>query len=73
MPTSKYRQKTRTILRELFGDKCYWCGGVMEFAKLGIAHPNMPEMATIEHHLAKESGNSKFMPSLRLAHKRCNI
>jgi hypothetical protein len=44
----------------------------MDFPRYGEIDPYHKNMATIEHHLAKEKGDKKQVLFLRLAHKGCN-
>ncbi len=69
---SKYNIKLRASLREVFDDNCYWCGFTMVFPEKGQPCFDMPNMATIEHHHAKQKGRRNEFMFLRLAHKRCN-
>lgn len=65
------RVELRAELRKYFGDHCYWCGLTMGFPEEREPCTDLPNMATIEHHLQKSKGPHKI--HLRLVHKRCNI
>lgn len=67
------RKKVRQLLVEAFGTCCCWCGEEMEIPAPGKDIKDMEELATIEHHFAKEVFESPdSVMHLRLAHKRCN-
>ena len=69
------RVQVKNKLREVFGDRCYWCGKTMHIPKYGMHDPSAamnPNVETLEHHLQKKKG-SKLMMHLRLAHRGCNI
>lgn len=68
------RKSIRDKLRVSHGDRCIWCGGIMEFP---CDNPegrinNLEEMATIEHYRAKLKNLGNKLTHLDLAHKRCN-
>ena len=42
------RRRQRAFLRERDGDKCCWCGDVMEFPERGSTAKNIQNLATIE-------------------------
>jgi len=72
---SEKRIHIKKKLRQAFGDRCYWCAGVMRKPNYGENDPSAssdPDVETIEHHLQKEKGTNLFM-HLRLSHRRCNI
>lgn len=62
------KRKHKAALRELYGDCCHWCGGVMDFS--GIDYD---ECATLEHLVPRSEGGTNERSNLRLAHKRCNV
>jgi hypothetical protein len=69
----KQRKSIRKKLVAAFGTKCCWCDEEMEIPAAGIDIKNMEDLATIEHHFAKEVFDSPdSIMHLRLAHKRCN-
>ena len=67
------RNRIRKILRQAFGETCYWCGDEMEFPVLGEKVNDPMNMATIEHDYAKNKGKPDCILFLRLSHKRCNV
>jgi hypothetical protein len=67
------RKNIRRQLVEHFGTCCCWCGEEMEIPASGKDIKNMDDLATIEHHFAKEVFDAPdSIMHLRLAHKRCN-
>jgi hypothetical protein len=67
------RKRIRNLLVETFGTRCCWCGTEMEIPETGKDIKNMEDLATIEHHFAKEVFDAPdSLMHLRLAHKRCN-
>ncbi len=69
---ARQRKKVRAQLVEVFGNRCCWCGEVMQIPGPGKDITNMAELATIEHHFAKALGEPDSIMLLRLAHTRCN-
>lgn len=65
------RKFIRNALRESHGDRCIWCGGVMQFPK-NHESIDLPNMATIEHYRAKLKGKGDNLIFLDLAHHKCN-
>jgi hypothetical protein len=68
----RQRKKIRQKLLEAFGTCCCWCGDEMEIPTSGTNIRNMEEMATVEHHFAKDQDLPDSLMLLRLSHKRCN-
>lgn len=68
MSNSKKKQR----LINIFGDRCFWCGEVMDQPKYGEPDEFNENMVTLEHHIQKEK-QSKLDMHLKLAHRRCNI
>lgn len=66
------RKTIRRKLVEAFGNCCCWCGEEMEIPESGKDIKNMENLATIEHHFAKELDAPQSIMHLRLSHKRCN-
>lgn len=67
------RKNIRRKLVDAFGTCCCWCGEEMEIPASGKDIKNMDDLATIEHHFAKEVFDAPdSVMHLRLAHKRCN-
>ena len=68
------RIQIKKSLRKAFGDRCYWCGGVMGLPRYGEKDERVRDdlnIETLEHHLQKEKRSSMVM-HLRLAHRGCN-
>ena len=55
------RQRIRAALLERDGDKCHWCGDVIETRDMSI-----------EHIQPISRGGSNELANLKLAHKECN-
>lgn len=68
---AKSRKHTVLKLKKAFGDRCYWCGLVMDFPNYGKPDTFHKNMATVEHHIQK-SKDTKHIMFLRLAHNGCN-
>lgn len=66
------RKSIRKKLVEAFGTCCCWCGTEMEIPAPGKDIKNMEDLATIEHHFAKDLDQPDALMLLRLSHKRCN-
>ena len=66
------RKKVRKRLMEVWGNRCCWCDGPMVMPEKGKNVKNYEEMATIEHHFAKEAGEPGNIMFFRLAHTKCN-
>ena len=67
----KKRKTLRDALRVSHGDRCIWCGEVMQFPKNNETI-DLPNMATIEHYRAKNKGKGDNLLFLDLAHSKCN-
>ncbi len=68
----KERVSMKIKLRKLFGDRCYWCGGVMHQPEYGKPDQFHADSETLEHHLEKTKGVHGLLFK-RLAHSRCNV
>lgn len=66
------RRQLRDMLKILHGNRCCWCHKPMLFPKKGEALSSIENMATIEHHFAKDAEEPAYFFLLRLSHKKCN-
>lgn len=67
--TSEEKRSKRERLRVLLGDRCHWCGRVMEFS---LDKRSSKLYATIDHVVPKSWGGSNKIKNLVLACFKCN-
>jgi len=63
---------TGTALRKIHGDKCCYCGVLMDFVR-GKRGSIKPERATVEHILPISKGGTHTWANTTLACHRCNV
>lgn len=61
----------RPILKQLYGEKCYWCDKKLHFYEKEIK-PHPHDMATIEHLIPLSQKGTNDLDNLRLACHDCN-
>ena len=67
------RKRIKEFLWKEFGEDCCWCGKPMVFPQYGFSMGCRKDMATVEHHYAKEFNRPNEIMLFRLSHNKCNI